>query len=158
MTYRQKNRLLWVGAVILLILSWLLSFSKTYQEIRDYRRADTYNLSIQQEHIDRYAIQRKLERQDSLLAHFRMDSVAFSDYFLQNVSLCLEGLPVQIVYEGYGQQQTSNNGILSQEINLLGQYQEVIRAIARLEREFYVRSVRYEKERYTLNLGIVSKD
>lgn len=95
--------------------------------------------------------------QDSILKRFQIDSVSFEDYFLQNVSLCLDQSSVQITYEGKGvPAENISKSVLAKEVVLQGSYQDIVDAVYRLEKEFFLRRLVYEKGKYKLELSCFS--
>lgn len=155
LNYRSKNKLLIATAVLLLIVCWWLSFSKTFSEIGRHRSlTQVVNVSgIQGDQA--YQLQKKAAKLDTLIQHYSMDSIAFENNFLQDVSLAIEGLPVRLSYDGSKQPTEKPATVLQKEIILQGKYSNIIKAVAALEKVYFVSSVVYQKEGYKLVLGRV---
>jgi len=158
LSYRNRNRVLWGSSGLVLLLCWFLSFSKTYEEFQEYQRLNNKAVTAEQSPPDVYSMEQRMLLQDSILNRFQIDSVSFEDSFLQHVSLCLDQSSVQITYEGKGvSAENISKSVLAKEVILQGSYQEIVDAVYRLEKEFFLRRLVYEKGKYKLELSCFSK-
>lgn len=143
--YRKRNK--WMGGAVLLalLLCWLLSFSKTWSAYRKNRELkqqmeDNYTIG---EHS--FQVGRKYAQLDTLIQVFSADSISFDNSFLQNVSLAIAGIPVQLSYDATKKADAEDSiHLLYGDITLEGGYKNLVRAIERLERTFFVNRVNYK--------------
>lgn len=155
LNYRSKNKLLIAAAVLLFIICWWLSFSKTFSEIGRHRSL-VQAASVSGVQGDQtYQLEKKAAKLDTLIQHYGMDSVAFENNFLQDVSLAIEGLPVRLSYDGSKQPTEKPASVLQKEIILQGKYSDIVKALAALERVYFVSGLVYQKEGYRVVLGRV---
>ncbi len=156
LSYRQKNKLLLVAALLLFVICWYFSFSRSYREVVDhYQLENTLTGGIDDE-LEAHAIKRKHQRLDSLLSKMTVDSLAFEDYFLQSVSYQMMDLPVSMSYDGKGTQMVGST-IMTKDIVLKGDYHAVLQAISNIEKRYFISRFRYAKQGYILSLAVVIK-
>jgi hypothetical protein len=144
LTYKQKNKFLLIGAGILLLLSWLFSFSKAWSAYSQNKRLVAQSTSSAISNQVTYSTQQKFSAVDSLVKAFVKDSVEFENNFLTGISQSLQGLHVELSYQDIPQQSSENSK--AKTIRLQGGYKSIIQAIARLEKEYFIGRVRFEKE------------
>src|SRR5690606_27460539 len=143
LTYKQKNKFLLIGAGVLLLLSWVFSFSKAWNAYTQNKRLVAQSTSSAISNQLTYTTQQKFSAVDSLVKAFTKDSVEFENNFLTNISECLQGLPVELIYKDNPNQPESSK---AKTIILQGDYKSIIQAIARLEKEYFIGRVEFEKE------------
>lgn len=145
-----------MGAIVILLflLCWVFSFSKSWEA---YHKNKTLNGRLQ----DNYAlgersfqISRKYRLLDSLVKTYSMDSAAFHNSFLQDVSLAIEGIPVQLSYDaGKKKDAETFAQTLYGDISLEGSYKDLVRAVDRLEQVFFVNRILYKDGVCVVRLG-----
>lgn len=154
--YRKRNK--WMAGIVLLVLllCWVLSFSKTWDA---YRKNSALNGRLQDNYTvgeRSFQVGRKYVQLDSLVKTFSTDSLGFQNSFLQDVSLAIAGIPVQLSYDSSkSNDQEKSHQVLYGDITLEGGYKDLIRAIDRLERSFFVNSVNYRDGICVVRLGRV---
>lgn len=149
MDYSKKNKGLLIGAVVLFLLCWWLSFSKTIGQYQQYRKLHKAYQSQQGGPANAAYLEGKSILLDSLLSHYRVDSAQWENNFLQNVSLSLRHADVSVSYEGKG---SHTDQLLEKELTLQGTYIDLVEAIDWLERDFFVKRVGWQDGRCTVVL------
>lgn len=140
-TYQQKNNLLLVSTVILFIISWLFSFSKAWNEYRQNTELTTQKSASAISNQLTYTTQKKFNRLDSLVTKFTVYSAFFENNFLYNISQCIDGLPVELSFNE--NKVTSDSFLQSNTITLQGDYKSLIQVIHRIEKEYFIKKIRY---------------
>lgn len=155
LNYRSKNKLLIAAAVLVFIICWWLSFSKTFSEISRNNQLTRAVGASGVQGDQAYQLQKKAAKLDTLIQHYSMDSIAFENNFLQDVSLAIEGLPVKLSYDGSKQPAEKPAAVQQKEILLQGKYSDIVKAVDALEKVYFVGGLVYQKEGYRVVLGRV---
>lgn len=134
--------MLWLAAGIIVVVCWLLSFSKTYTELKEYRRMSRLQQQTSGTFANSSQLDLKEAKMDSLIRHFTVDSMAFEDNFLPNISLALHGIPVKVSYDGSKSTQETNGDMIRKQLILEGKYRDIVSALQKLEQVHYLNRCR----------------
>lgn len=158
-TYREKNKSLFVFALVMLVLCWLLAFRKTYRLISEYNELKKGIVSNRTSLHEKDGVLRKAASQEHLIQRYTRDSTAWVTNFLNEVGLQLCQLPVEARYEN--KKVGNGHHTVEREIMLSGSLSALLEALQSLEQSFYVNSVRIyvEKDelRCTARLAMIKK-
>lgn len=157
LSYRKRNKLLLLAALLLLLACWWLSFSKAFSAYRTNRELRTRVAVSDATGKGQDGLGVKYGKLDSLVDKYTMDSLAFANSFLTTVSLAIEGLPIQLYYEGNTTTYTEAPLSISQEVTLEGGYKAIVEAVQRLEEFFMVQGIVYNETKCKIRLSAVQR-
>lgn len=155
--YRTLNKWMIPGILFILLLSWFLSFSKTWTAYMEnkalkHKLHDNYALIN-----NPYLIDQKYIQLDSLVKSLSTDGSLFRGSFLQDVSGAIVGIPVQITYDAASSKGIEElDHILIGDIILEGGYKDLVRAIEQLEKVYFVIRILYKDGKCTVRLGKIA--
>jgi hypothetical protein len=137
LSYRQKFRLLGVAAVLLLVICYQLSFSKTIQEYRayqDYRQAEAL---LQAGNPAGSALEEKEKKLSSLLDQYILDTLDNSRNLLGIVSRYCESHDLLLKeYKPAPFIATDTLGILTRPLTVEGRFIDCLQLIHALETNY----------------------
>lgn len=152
-TYQKKNKYLIICAVLLLLLCWILSYSKTWEAYTTNKKLT--NQLVLNHSSEQYAnrAQQKHKEINNLLMNYSKDSVTFKEILLANISIAIQGLPVQLIYDEQINKETQQSNTQSKSFILQGNYKSIIKAIQKLEKDFFISRLKYDKGNYWMEIG-----
>ncbi|WP_454880751.1 hypothetical protein [Sphingobacterium detergens] len=133
--YKKRNKLLFAGAGIVLVLAWFLAFQKTYQA---YRENNRLNQLIGQDisNSTQYDFERKSKVLDSLSKVYQSDSAVWNDNFLSEASRAVNSPRIQVYFNNVikNTMQTDTTAIRSKNLTIKGDYRAIVESVAELEK------------------------
>lgn len=153
-TYKRKNRLLYLAASVLFVICIFFSFSNTWNVFKKNKvlsRNTHNNLSSSGSYED---IAQKYNKLDTLIKVYTADSLLFETNFLSNISLAIHDLPIELSYDENTKRKQETATTKSSSFSLKGDYKDIIRAIYRLEKDFFISRMEYSNGNYVLEIII----
>ncbi len=151
LTYQTKNRLLLLGAALLLLLSWPLALRKTFDSISlhhdlNRRRADKSDLSYNPQYLSE-----KDRTLDHLLSRYTLDSAEWKNEFWLKVSGAATGKGITVNYTPEQMKLMADTGkskVIRQNISFsagYGKLMALLDTLERMEGVGFVSSAKFER-------------
>jgi hypothetical protein len=134
--YKKRNKLLFVGAGILLVLAWFLAFQKTYLAYRENTRLNGL-IGNDVSNSTQYDFARKSKVLDSLSKVYQSDSATWNDNFLSEASRAINSPRIQVYFNNLPKNnamQADSTAIKSKSLTLKGDYRSIVASVAELEK------------------------
>lgn len=133
--YRKRNKLLFVGAGILLVLAWFLAFQKTYQAYRENTRLNGL-IGNDISNSTQFDFMRKSKVLDSLSKVYQSDSAVWNDNFLSEASRAINSPRIQVYFNNMPKNgmQVDSSAVKSKSLTVKGDYRSIVASIAELEK------------------------
>lgn len=148
--YKKWNKLLYILAVLMALLCWFFSFSKTWKLYRENQNL-VRNISQDDNIYQNFnTIKQKSDKLDSLISYYTVDSIIFTINFLGNVTQAINGLPLELIYDINKQNIENNTQFNMNTFSLKGDYKSIIKALQRLEKDYFVFRILYENKQYII--------
>jgi len=133
--YKKRNKLLFAGAGIVLVLAWFLAFQKTYQAYRENNRLNQL-IGKDISNSTQYDFERKSKVLDSLSKVYQSDSAVWNDNFLSEASRAVNSPRIQVYFNNVTKNtmQTDTATIRSKNLTIKGDYRAIVESVAELEK------------------------
>lgn len=133
--YKKRNKLLFLGAGILLVLAWFLAFQKTYQAYRENTRLNGL-IGNDISNSTQFDFMRKSKVLDSLSKVYQSDSTVWNDNFLSEASRAINSPRIQVYFNNMpkNSMQVDSAAVKSKSLTLKGDYRSIVASIAELEK------------------------
>lgn len=133
--YKKRNKLLFAGAGIVLVLAWFLAFQKTYQAYRENNRLNQL-IGKDISNSTQYDFERKSKVLDSLSKVYQSDSAVWNDNFLSEASRAVNSPRIQVYFNNVikNTMQTDTTAIRSKNLTIKGDYRAIVESMAELEK------------------------
>lgn len=133
--YKKRNKLLFAGAGIVLVLAWFLAFQKTYQAYRENNRLNQL-IGKDISNSTQYDFERKSKVLDSLSKVYQSDSAVWNDNFLSEASRAVNSPRIQVYFNNVikNTMQTDTTAIRSKNLTIKGDYRAIVESVAELEK------------------------
>ncbi|MCW8311113.1 hypothetical protein K7A41_07755 [Sphingobacterium sp. InxBP1] len=133
--YKRRNKLLFVGAGILLVLAWFLAFQKTYQAYRENNRLHQL-IGRDISNSTQYDFERRSKVLDSLSNVYQTDSAVWSDNFLSEASRAVNSPQIQVYFNNAvrNTMQADTVSVKSKSLIVKGDYRAIVSSVAELEK------------------------
>jgi hypothetical protein len=156
LSYATKNKLLIAGAILLLLLSWLFAFTKTYHAITLNKKlkqvaVEKNNLAYNPEYL-----KKKLTAINNILDKYSVDSTEWKNEFWLNISSLASKQSLDVIYQPENNLTITDSASnkLKQSIQFRGNYHNLIRLLDTLEKSKglgRIVSARFVKEKKEFN-------
>lgn len=133
--YKKRNKLLFLGAGILLVLAWFLAFQKTYQAYRENTRLNGL-IGNDISNSTQFDFMRKSKVLDSLSKVYQSDSTVWNDNFLSEASRAINSPRIQVYFNNMpkNSMQVDSAAVKSKSLTLKGDYRSIVASVAELEK------------------------
>lgn len=133
--YKKRNKLLFLGAGILLVLAWFLAFQKTYQAYRENTRLNGL-IGNDISNSTQFDFMRKSKVLDSLSKVYQSDSTVWNDNFLSEASRAINSPRIQVYFNNTpkNSMQVDSAAVKSKSLTLKGDYRSIVASVAELEK------------------------
>lgn len=133
--YKKRNKLLFLGAGILLVLAWFLAFQKTYQAYRENTRLNGL-IGNDISNSTQFDFMRKSKVLDSLSKVYQSDSTVWNDNFLSEASRAINSPRIQVYFNNKpkNSMQVDSAAVKSKNLTLKGDYRSIVASVAELEK------------------------
>lgn len=135
--YKKRNKLLYAGAGLMLLLGWILAFQKTYNayQINTQLSAQVGN---DVSHNAQYQLVSKAKIMDSLVKVYQTDSTSWNDNFLSNASRAVNSPAIQVYFNNRpakgAQLQSDTTAVRNKTLTIKGDYRAIVQSINELEK------------------------
>ncbi len=133
--YKKRNKLLFAGAGILLVLAWFLAFQKTYLSYRENTRLNSL-IGNEISNSTQFDFTRKSKVLDSLSKVYQSDSATWNDNFLSEASRAINSPRIQVYFNNLPKNamQVDSAAVKSKSLTLKGDYRSLVASVAELEK------------------------
>lgn len=135
--YKKRNKLLYAGAGLMLVLAWLLAFQKTYDSYRINKQLSA-QIGNDVSHNAQYQLVSKAKIMDSLAKVYQTDSTSWNDNFLSNASRAVNSPAIQVYFNNRPvkgvQLQTDTTAVRNKMLTIKGDYRAIVQSINELEK------------------------
>ncbi|WP_343536111.1 hypothetical protein [Sphingobacterium thalpophilum] len=133
--YRRRNKLLFAGAGIILVLAWFLAFQKTYEAYRENKRLHQL-IGKEISNSTQYDFGRRSSMLDSLTSVYQTDSAVWNDNFLSEASRAVNSPQIQVYFNNAvrNTMQTDTASVKTKSLTIKGDYRAIVASVAELEK------------------------
>lgn len=150
LSFQNKNKLLYLATLLLLIVCWVFSFSKTWDSYSKSKSLLNKSLKEDFTHSSHTSLEHKNVMLDSLVQMYTLDSLTFYTNFLYNISLSINDLPLLLKYDINNITHTEEKDVLTNSIILQGDYKSILIAIQRIEKLYFISRIQFTDNLYTI--------
>jgi len=133
--YKKRNKLLFAGAGVVLVLAWFLAFQKTYDAYRENNRLNKL-IGNDISNGTQFDFERKSRVLDSLSKVYQSDSAVWNDNFLSEASRAVNSPRIQVYFNNTNKNamQADTSKIKSKNLTVKGDYKAIVESVAALEK------------------------
>jgi len=133
--YKKRNKLLFVGAGVLLVTAWFLAFQKTYDAYHENKRLNQL-VGSDISNSAQYDFERKSKVLDSLSKVYQSDSAIWNDNFLSEASRAINSPRIQVYFNNVSKNATlvDSATVKFKNLTVKGDYRSIVQSVAELEK------------------------
>ncbi|MNZ03908.1 hypothetical protein D3C78_205960 [compost metagenome] len=133
--FKKRNKLLFVGAGVVLVVAWFLAFRKTYDAYLENNRLNQL-VGSDISNSTQYDFDRKNNLLDSLSSVYESDSAVWNDNFLSEASRAVNSPRIQIYFNNLSKNivLVDSAAVKLKSLTVKGDYRSIVESVTELEK------------------------
>ncbi len=133
--FKKRNKLLFVGAGVLLVVAWFLAFRKTYDAYLENNRLNQL-VGSDISNSTQYDFDRKNNLLDSLSSVYESDSAVWNDNFLSEASRAVNSPRIQVYFNNLSKNTVlvDSAAVKLKSLTVKGDYRSIVESVTELEK------------------------